>query len=65
MNIVKWGKITTGILIVYGIFLLFQVFWAGWSEVQPTLGLKVAKIIYGIFLLCWGYVFIKLYGKSR
>lgn len=50
----KWALITAVLALTYGAFLLFQVFWPGWTVVQSGTGLNIAKIVGGILLLSLG-----------
>ena len=56
----KWALITAILVLVYGVFLLFQSLWPGWTTVQIGAGLNIANIVGGLALLGWGAIFFKL-----
>lgn len=53
----KWAEITSIILIVYGLFLIFQSCWSGWSIIQEGRALDILKIVGGIVLISWAIIF--------
>ena len=56
----KWARISSLIILVYGLFLWAQAAWPGWDEVQAGEGLDIAKIIGGVVLVGWAAMFFKL-----
>ncbi len=55
----KWAKVTSIVIVIYGVFLLLQAFWPGWDIVQEACVLDIAKIVGGIILLVWGIIFFR------
>ena len=60
MTRLRWALITSIVIIVYGVLLIFQAVWPGWTVVQSGAGLNIAKIVGGVALICWAATFLRI-----
>lgn len=60
MTAIKWGKVSSTIIIVTGVFLLFQAFWPEWYMVQEAFAWTIGKTVGGIALIFWAIISLKL-----
>jgi uncharacterized membrane protein len=57
MKRLTWAKISAGLALVYGVFLIIQVFIEVWLSEMAH---KIAMFAGGIFLILWTACFWKL-----
>jgi uncharacterized membrane protein len=57
MRRITWAKITAGIGLIYGVFLVIQAFVPVWPTEEVH---NIAKLVGGIFLFLWAICFWKL-----
>lgn len=62
MKRLTWAKITSGIALCYGMFLILQTFVSVWTTETAH---KIAMFTGGVFLILWAFYFWKRTDEKR